>query len=77
MVEWFHRLEDLFYYQTGGGAEPFDSIGQLGTERAVEMARRYGANYIVSDQDNPLALKAIYPSREHPNYKYVVYAIED
>jgi hypothetical protein len=77
MVEWFHRLEDLFYYQTGDGAEPFDSIGQLGTERAVEMARRYGANYIVSDQDNPLALKAIYPTREHPNYKYVVYAIED
>jgi hypothetical protein len=77
MVEWFDRMQNLFYYQLGDDAEPFDSIGQLGTERAVEMARRYGAAYIVADQDNPLALKAIYPNREHPNDEYVVYALED
>jgi len=77
MVEWFDRLRNLFYYQLGEDAEPFDSIGQLGTERAVEMARRYGADYIVADQDNPLALKAIYPNYENPNDEYVVYVLED
>jgi hypothetical protein len=75
MVEWFDRLQDIFYYQIGDDAEPFNSVGELGTERAVEMARRYGAKYIVSDQDHPLALKAVYPNREHPNDEYVVYVL--
>jgi uncharacterized protein DUF6798 len=77
MVEWFDRLRDIFYYQIGEGAEPFNSVGELGTERAVAMARRYGAKYIVSDQSHPLALKAIYPNREHPNDAYVVYELSD
>jgi Domain of unknown function (DUF6798) len=77
MVDWFDRMEDIFYYQLGEGVEPFNSIGELGTERAVALARKYGASYIVSDQDHPLALPAVYPNREHPNDKYVVYAIED
>jgi hypothetical protein len=50
-------------------------VGQLGTERAIEMARRYGADYIVSDQAHPLALRAVYPTREFPNDEYVVYAV--
>ncbi len=77
MVEWFDRLEDIYYYQLGNDAEPFNSIGELGTERAVAVARRYGAQYIVSDQAHPLALRAVYPDREHPNDEYVVYAIKD
>jgi hypothetical protein len=77
MVEWFGRLRNIFYYQTVAGGEPTNSPGELGTERAVEMARLYGASYIVSDQDHPLALKAVYPNREHPNDEYVVYALED
>jgi hypothetical protein len=52
-------------------------VGELGTERAIEMARRYGAKYIVSDQDHPLALTPLYPNREHPNDTYVVYAVEN
>ncbi|MGE3641702.1 MAG: DUF6798 domain-containing protein, partial [Pirellulales bacterium] len=77
MVEWFHRLKDIYYYQVPDGVEPFNSVGELGTERAVEVARRYGAKYIVSDQDHPLALRTIYPTREYPNDEYVVYAVED
>ena len=77
MVEWFDRLQNVYYYQIGDDAEPFNSVGELGTERAVEMARRYRAKYIVSDQDHPLALQAIYPNREHPNDEYVVYVLDD
>lgn len=77
MVEWFGRLKDIYYYQLPAGVEPFNSVGQLGTERAIEVARRYGAKYIVSDRSHPLALRPIYPTREHPNDEYVVYAVED
>jgi hypothetical protein len=77
MVSWFHRLKDIYYYQVPDGIEPFNSVGALGTERAIEMARRYGADYIVSDQDHPLALPTVYPTREFPNDEYVVYAVED
>jgi hypothetical protein len=77
MVEWFHKLEDIYYYRVPEGVEPFNSVGELGTERAVEVARRYGAKYIVSDRDHPLALEPIYPTRDHPNDEYVVYAVED
>jgi hypothetical protein len=77
MVAWFDRLQDIFYYQLGDDAEPFNSVGELGTERAVALAKKYGASYIVSDQDHPLALKSIYPNRKYPNDKYVVYALED
>jgi len=75
MVEWFHRLRNIFYYQLDDQSEPVDSIGELGTKRAVEMAHLYGADYIVTDQDHPLALQAVYPNREHPNDEYVVYAV--
>jgi hypothetical protein len=77
MVEWFQRLRDIYYYQIGAHDEPFNSVGQLGTERAVEMARKYGADFIVSDQDHPLALRPVYPTRDHPNDEYVVYAVPD
>ncbi len=75
MVEWFHRLRNIFYYQIDGQSEPLNSVGALGTRRAVEMAQLYGASYIVTDQDHPLALEAVYPNREHPNDEYVVYAV--
>jgi hypothetical protein len=76
MVEWFDRLRDIFYYQIGDEAEPFNSVGELGSERAVKMARRYGAKYIVADQDHPLALRAVYPNREYLNDEYVVYVLD-
>jgi len=75
MVEWFHRLRNIFYYQIDDQSEPLDTVGGLGTRRAVEMARLYGATYIVTDQDHPLALRAVYPNREHPNDEYVVYVV--
>lgn len=77
MVAWFERLQNVFYYNTGSGEEPTNTPGQLGTERAVAMARRYGAAYIVSDHNHPLVLPVVYPNRKHPNDTYVVYAVED
>jgi hypothetical protein len=75
MVAWFDRLKDVYYYQVPSGVEPFNYAGELGTERAVAMARRYGAGYIVSDRAHPLALRAVYPTREYPNDEYVIYAV--
>lgn len=77
MVAWFDRLEDIFYWQLDEGMEPLGHVGELGTARAVEMARKYGARYILSDRDHPLALPPVYPTREHPNDEYVVYEIKD
>jgi hypothetical protein len=75
MVEWFGRLRKMYYPDADVDAEPLDSVAALGTDRAVELAREYGANYILTDSNHPLALPAVYPTQEHPNEEYVIYPV--
>jgi hypothetical protein len=77
IVEWFDRLQRICYVDLGGDAKPLASVGELGTERALAVARQYGADYILSDQRMPLALPTVYPNRVNPNDEYVVYAVQD
>ena len=70
-------MRNVFSYNLAGQPERFNWAGQLGTERAVAMARKYGAGTSSAIADYPLALRAVYPTREHPNDEYVVYELDD
>lgn len=72
IVEWHRRLKDIYYLQVGGVEQPLDSIGALGTERVGKLARKYHANYVLSDRGQLLSLPIAFWNEE-----YVVYRIAD
>jgi hypothetical protein len=78
IIEWHRRYRDVYY---GGNddraAEPAASLGHLGTERVVQLARRYGATYVITDRRRPLWLPVVYPTQHDLNFEYVVYRIPD
>ncbi|MCC7474875.1 MAG: hypothetical protein IT425_05730 [Pirellulales bacterium] len=72
IVEWKKRLTDV-YGTTFAGQEIFvDSVGTLGMERVTESARKYGAQFVLSDRTEMLRLPVVYQNRE-----YLVYRIDD
>jgi hypothetical protein len=72
ILEWDRRIKDIYYDDAPGGlVGPIDSLGQLGTERVQELATKYGADYVLSDRGQLLALP-----RAYWNEEYVVYRIE-
>ncbi len=77
MVEWYRRLNDVFYEKVYGKRQPIESIGRLGTERVRELAKKYGAKYVLADRGELLRLPTVYPTPAHPNEEYVVYRIDD
>ena len=77
MVEWFDRLRTIYYEQVDGEWVPALSLGHVGTDRVVAAARKYGADYIVTDNRRPLDLPIVYPNRDHANETYVVYRVTE
>jgi hypothetical protein len=77
MVEWFGRVRKLHYLQIDDDVWlPLRSVGELGTARVKLLAHEYGADFVVSNQQFPLALPIVYPNAEHENGEYVVYRVE-
>jgi hypothetical protein len=75
ILEWNRRIKDIYYYEGQAGlVGPIDSLGQLGDEdeRVRELARKYGADYVLSDRSQLLSLP-----RAYRNEEYVVYRIEN
>lgn len=72
IVEWHRRLEDIFTIEFGGQEQSVDSVGALGTERVLELARKYHAAYVLSDRQQLLELPVAFQNDE-----YVVYRIEN
>jgi hypothetical protein len=73
IVEWDRRIKDIYYYEAAWGTVgPIDSICQLGDERVRELAKKYGADYVLSDRSQLLTLP-----RAYWNEEYVVYRIKD
>jgi hypothetical protein len=76
ILEWNRRIKDIYYYEGPiGPVGPIDSLVQLGDERVRELrelAKKYGANYVLSDRSQLLSLP-----RAYRNEEYVVYRIED
>jgi hypothetical protein len=72
MIEWFNRLKDIYYTNVGGIEQPLDSIGVLGTDRVLELAKKYKAEYVLMDRGQLLSLPVVFKNNE-----YIVYKIED
>jgi hypothetical protein len=72
MIEWFNRLKDIYYTKVGGIEQPLDSIGVLGTERVLELAKKYKAEYVLMDRGQLLSLPVVFKNNE-----YIVYKIEN
>jgi Domain of unknown function (DUF6798) len=72
MIDWFSRLKDIYYTKVGGIEQPLDSIGVLGTERVLELAKKYQAEFVLMDRGQLLSLPVVFKNNE-----YIVYKIEN
>ena len=72
IVAWHDRLKDIYTTQFGGIDQNVDSVGPLGDDRVRELAKKYHANYVLSDRGQLLSLPIAFENEE-----YVVYRIED
>jgi hypothetical protein len=74
IVEWFNRLRTVYYQfdPSEGGLVFAKSLGHLGTDHVRQVARQYGARYVLTDRREPLSLPVVYWNDE-----YVVYAVDD
>jgi hypothetical protein len=70
IVEWRGRIEDLF---TNNGGNPeyrwYESLNELSPERLEQLAKKYKADYLITESiDPPLNLKIVYQ-----NENYIIY----
>jgi hypothetical protein len=72
IVEWHDRLKDIYTTQFGGIDQNVDSVGSLGDDRVRQLAKKYHAQYVLSDRGQLLSLPIAFENEE-----YVVYRIED
>jgi hypothetical protein len=76
ILEWDRRIKDIYYYKGSAGlVGPIDSLGQLGDDgddRVRELAKKYGADYVLSDRSQLLSLPRVFRNEE-----YVAYRIEN
>jgi hypothetical protein len=71
IVEWHRRIQDIYYATIEGELQPLDSLGVLGSERVRDIARQYGAAYVIMDRGQLLQLPIAYINDE-----YVIYRID-
>jgi hypothetical protein len=71
IVEWHRRIQDIYYATIEGELQPLDSLGVLGSERVRDIARQYGADYVIMDRGQLLQLPIAYINDE-----YVIYRID-
>lgn len=72
LIEWRHRLYDVFK-PDGDPEQPWvGSLGQLGTPRIMELADKYQVDYVLTRHGAPLSLPIAYD-----NKTYVVYEIQN
>jgi len=72
IVEWHRRLMDIYYYEGETDfANAIGSLSHLSSERVRALARKYGADFVLTERDQLLALPVAYWNDE-----YVVYRIE-
>jgi hypothetical protein len=72
IVEWQRRIKEIYYTIIEGQEQPLDSLGILGTERVRELAKKYGASYVLMDRGQLLSLPVVYWNEE-----YVIYRIDE
>lgn len=70
LIEWRRRLYDAFKPNGDPNERWVRSTSQLGTPRILQLAEKYGVDFVLTRHDNPLNLPKV-----HSNSEYVVYEI--
>jgi hypothetical protein len=78
VVAWRRRLEDVFPTVEGpAGPTILSSPEKWGPVRALELAQRYGAKYIVAKSDPALGLREVYATSSNPmGGGYTIYEVD-
>jgi hypothetical protein len=78
VVQWRRRVHDVYPTVEGpSGPLVLNSPEQWGARRALELARRYGAQYIVARSEPPLGLREVYASSsDGVGGGYAIYQVE-
>lgn len=65
LVEWWRRMDELYIWDPQGGKFS-RSIDEIPTAEIVAFARKYDADYVITDSDAPLDLPRVYrqPGRD-------------
>ncbi|MCO6454618.1 MAG: hypothetical protein J5I93_04885 [Pirellulaceae bacterium] len=73
LVRWWKRIQELY-----PGKVRRSGLEALGTWRLDDLARTYGANYVILDRTvsrRPLAWPRVYPNSAEPNASFEVYRV--
>ncbi len=79
VIQWFARIEDVFpAVGIEGETYILSSPEQWGAVRALQVAHKYGADYIVARSEPPLGLREVFAATSDPlRPGYSVYAVDD
>ena len=70
IVEWWTRLREIHgTYADDRTVGWYDSLAEAGESHALRMARKYGASYILTAAEPPLALPCPYRNRSYAVYE--------
>jgi hypothetical protein len=69
IVEWHRRIQGIYYATVEGELQPLDSLGVLGTERVLELAKAHGAKFVLMDRGQLLKLPIAYWNDEYVIYR--------
>ena len=70
IVEWQRRIHDIYMGDMVDGAPMWrDSLAAVGTKRVVEVGQKYGADYIITEAQPPLALEVVGPAGAYAIYR--------
>lgn len=73
LVGWWKRIQELY-----PGKVRQSGLEALGTRRLAELARTYGASYVILDRTvsrRPLPWPRVYPNSAEPNASFEVYRV--
>lgn len=79
VIQWFARVKDVFAtVNIDGERYILGSPEQWGAVRALQVAHKYDADYIVARSEPPLGLREVFAATSDPERPgYSVYAVDD
>jgi hypothetical protein len=77
VIEWQRRIRDVFpTIETPEGPLILSSPEQWGARRALDVAHRYGAEYIIARSEPPLGLNEVFAARSGEGPGYAIYHVD-
>lgn len=70
LVDWWQRLEDVYSTGQSPPERPwYLSLAEEGVERLKRVGERYGAEYVLTEAEPPLALPLVYRNNSYAIYR--------